>query len=147
MRGPQSTENIKQVGPIVQGSWIMTPALCLTGSIDHPAFIKNILGSQLTQSSRSLLPLIPPLMSLFAILVLRFILISLSPITSPTSPAPALCTFVTSSASDPCFTLKLSPPPSVVSKIVIRHAKCDPGMIVSLIGSRLPRLIDRIICI
>src|SRR6218665_3915859 len=38
------------------------------------------------------------------------ILISLSPTTSPTSPAPASCTSVTSAASDSCLTLKPPPP-------------------------------------
>src|SRR6218665_2143934 len=53
--------------------------------------------------------------ALSAILFLLFILIS--PTTSPTSPAPASCTPVTSAASDPCFTLRLpppSPPPSSI---------------------------------
>src|SRR6218665_209993 len=65
----------------------------------------------------TLLPQLSSLMLLFAILVLGLllILISLSPTTSPTSPASDLCTYVTSAASDPCLNLKLlppSPPPS-----------------------------------
>src|SRR6218665_353909 len=42
--------------------------------------------------------------------VILSILISLSPTTSPTSPAPASYTSVTSAAYDPCLTLKLPPP-------------------------------------
>src|SRR6218665_80814 len=43
-------------------------------------------------------------MPLSAILVSFLILISLSPTTSRTSPAPDSCTFVTSAAPDPCLT-------------------------------------------
>src|SRR6218665_3406996 len=43
-------------------------------------------------------------MLLSSVLVLLLILISLSLTTSPTSSAPASCTFVTSAASDPCLT-------------------------------------------
>jgi len=42
----------------------------------------------------ALLPLLSSLMLLFAIVVLLLILISLSPTTSQTSPAPALCTYI-----------------------------------------------------
>src|SRR6218665_1951247 len=59
-------------------------------------------------------------MLLSAILVLLLILISHSPTTSPTSPAPASCTYAISAASDPCLTLKLHPPlppPSSTQKL------------------------------
>src|SRR6218665_3819346 len=56
------------------------------------------------------LPLLSSLILLSAILVLLLILISHSPTTSPIFPAPASCIYVTSSASDPCLTLKLPPP-------------------------------------
>src|SRR6218665_2263388 len=49
-------------------------------------------------------------MPLSVILVLLSILISLSPTTSPTSPAPALCTYVIFAAFDPFLALKLPPP-------------------------------------
>src|SRR6218665_1665996 len=55
-------------------------------------------------------PLLSSLMLLSSILVLLLILTSHSPTTSPTSPAPASCTYVISTASDPCLTLKLHPP-------------------------------------
>src|SRR6218665_926877 len=61
-------------------------------------------------------------MLLFAVLVLLLILIFLSPTTSPTSRAPALCTYVISAASDPCLTLKPpppSPPPSYTQNYII----------------------------
>src|ERR1043165_4238806 len=54
--------------------------------------------------------LLSPLMLLSAILVSLLIHISPSLTTSPTSHAPASCTFVTSAASDPCSTSKLPPP-------------------------------------
>src|SRR6218665_3600160 len=66
---------------------------------------------QYTTCPVTLLPLLSPLMPLkIAILVYLLILISLSPTTFPTSPAPASCTFVTTAASGSCLTLKLHPP-------------------------------------
>src|SRR6218665_2292337 len=56
------------------------------------------------------LSLLSSSMLLSAILVLLLIPISHSPTTSPTSPAPASCTYAISAASDPCLTLKLHPP-------------------------------------
>src|SRR6218665_898174 len=50
--------------------------------------------------------------------------IFLPPTTSPTSPAPALCAFVTSSASNSCSTLKLPPPlspPSSKTRLLQLH--------------------------
>src|SRR6218665_3665661 len=81
--------------------------------IHHNRPICNISRKFLTlqyTSPKTHLPLLSPLMPLSSILVLLLILVSLSPTISPTSPAPASCTFVTSAAYDPCLTLKLPPP-------------------------------------
>src|SRR6218665_3655186 len=76
--------------PIYQNQKIPDPSIGYTSPITH-------------------LPLLSSLIPLSAILVLLLILISLFPTTSSTSPAPASCTSVTSSASDQCLTLKLPP--------------------------------------
>src|SRR6218665_2067183 len=62
------------------------------------------------------LPLFSPLVPLSSSLVLLLTPVSLSITTSPTSPVPALCTSVTSDASDSSSTLNLPPPlpPSIV---------------------------------
>src|SRR5688572_15978608 len=80
--------------------------------IHHPSLSDQSRKSLTLQYTYPLtLHLLPsPLTPLSAILVLLLIHISPSLITAPTSPASALCTFVTSAASDPCSTLKLPPP-------------------------------------
>src|SRR6218665_3159008 len=69
-------------------------------------------------------------MPLSTILVLLLILISLFPTTSPTSPAPASCTSVTSAAFDPCLTLKL-PPPSPPPSSILNKITATPSFSIS----------------
>src|SRR6218665_2696844 len=92
--------------------WMSSNLLCLNPSktefiiIGLPAQIKEI-PTLPYDCPTTPLPLLSILMLLSAILVLLLILISHSPTTSPTSPAPASCTYAISAASDPCLTLKL----------------------------------------
>src|SRR6218665_628314 len=67
---------------------------------------------------------------LSAILLLLLIFNFLSPTTSPTYPAPASCTSVTSVASDPCLTLKLPPPlppPSSILQLPLPQSRLHPN--------------------
>src|SRR6218665_1065062 len=78
-------------------------------------------------------------MLLSAILVLLLILISHSQTTSPTSPAPASCTYAISAASDPCLTLKLHPPLPPPSSM---HSKLDycNSLFLNLDSTQIQRL-------
>src|SRR6218665_3697639 len=99
---------------------------------------RKLLTLQYT-SPITLLPLLSHLMPLSTILVLLLILIYLSPTTSPTSPAPASCTSVTTTASDPCLTLK-PPPPNTSSAAYPKFTRTGcyqnthEGIIISLLS-------------
>src|SRR6218665_1836217 len=77
-------------------------------------------------------------MPLSLILVFLSILISLPPTTSPTSPAPASCTSVTSAAYDPCLTFKTAS--TIATSIVNSKLDYCNSLFLNLDSTQIQRL-------